>query len=87
MKEASLIMDKLQVPLNISIDQRIDGAAKVGSHKTSMLQDYERGRPMEIDALVGAVSEMGTLTRTPTPTIDRVLAEVIQQARLAGCYE
>ena len=63
------------------------GATAVGAHKTSMLQDYERGRPMEIDALVGAVAEMGRLTNTPTPTIDRVLAEVIEKAREAGCYE
>ena len=58
----------------------------VGAHKTSMLQDLERRRPMEIDALVGAVSEMGRLTETPTPTIDAVLALVTLRARLAGCY-
>ncbi|MDP7601513.1 MAG: ketopantoate reductase C-terminal domain-containing protein, partial [Rhodospirillales bacterium] len=78
---------KIGVKFLVDVDKRIEGATAVGAHKTSMLQDYERGRPLEIDALVGAVSEMGILTRTPTPTIDRVLAEVIQQARLAGCYE
>jgi 2-dehydropantoate 2-reductase len=76
MKEASLIMDKLQIPLNISIDQRIDGAAKVGSHKTSMLQDYERGKELELDALVVAVKEIGGLLSIKTPIIDKILYEV-----------
>ena len=60
--------------------------AAVGAHKTSMLQDLERGRPMEIDALVTAVQELGRLTGVPTPTIDIVLALVRQRARLLGCY-
>lgn len=76
MKEASLIMDKLQIPLNISINQRIDGAAKVGSHKTSMLQDYERGKELELDALVVAVKEIGGLLCIKTPIIDKILYEV-----------
>ena len=76
MKEASLIMDKLQIPLNISIDQRIDGAAKVGSHKTSMLQDYESGKELELDALVVAVKEIGGLLSIKTPIIDKILYEV-----------
>ena len=76
MKEASLIMDKLQIPLNISINQRIDGAAKVGSHKTSMLQDYESGKELELDALVVAVKEIGGLLSIKTPIIDKILYEV-----------
>ena len=52
-----------------------------------MLQDLERGRPMEIDALVTAVQEMGRLVDVPTPTIDVVLALVRQRARVAGAYE
>ena len=56
------------------------------AHKTSMRQDLERGRPMEIDALMGAVSEIGRPTRTPTPAIDMVLALVTSLARIAGCY-
>ena len=51
-----------------------------------MLQDLERGRPMEIDALIGAVKELGILTKKPTPTINAVLALITQRARLAGCY-
>lgn len=76
MQEASAIMDKLEIPLNISIDQRIKGAAKVGAHKTSMLQDYERGKELELDALVVAVKEIGDLLDVKTPTIDKILCEV-----------
>jgi 2-dehydropantoate 2-reductase len=52
-----------------------------------MLQDLERGRAMEIDALVTVVQEMGRLTEVPTPTIDLVLALVRQRAQEAGCYQ
>ena len=76
MQEASLIMDKLKIPLNISIDQRIEGAAKVGAHKTSMLQDYEKGKELELDAIVVAVKEIGDLLSIKTPTIDKILYEV-----------
>ncbi len=87
MIEAQTVGEKIGVKFLVDVDKRINGATEVGAHKTSMLQDYERGRPMEIDALIGAVAEMGQLTNTPTPTIDQVLAEVKQQAREAGCYE
>ena len=76
MQEASLIMGKLNIPLNISIDQRIDGASKVGSHKTSMLQDYERGKELELDSLVVAVKEIGDLLSIKTPFINKILYEV-----------
>jgi 2-dehydropantoate 2-reductase len=86
MVEAEAIANALGVKFPIDVDRRIDGAGAVGAHKTSMLQDLERGRPMEIDALVTAVQELGRLTGTPTPAIDIVLALVRQRARLAGCY-
>ncbi len=86
MVEAETIASRLGVRLLIDVDKRIAGAEKVGAHKTSMLQDLELGRPMEIDALVTAVQELGRLTETPTPSIDLVLALVRQRARLAGCY-
>ena len=79
MKEATLIMDKLNVPMSISIDQRIEGAAKVGSHKTSMLQDYEKGKELELDALVVAVKEIADLLGIKTPTIDRILHTVTEK--------
>ena len=86
MVEAQAIAEKLGVRFPISVDKRIDGGAAVGAHKTSMLQDLERGRPMEIDALVTAVQEMGRLVEVPTPAIDAVLALVRLRARMAGCY-
>ena len=54
----------------------IDAGVDVGAHKTSMLQDFEQGRPLELDALVASVSEMGRLVDVPTPTIDAMLALV-----------
>ena len=79
MKEATSIMDKLNVPMSISIDQRIEGAAKVGSHKTSMLQDYEKGKELELDALVVAVKEIADLLGIKTQTIDRILHTVTEK--------
>ena len=86
MVEAQAIGEALGVRFAVSVDRRIDGAGEVGAHRTSMLEDLERGRPMEIDALVTAVTELGALTAHATPTIDTVLALVRQLARLRGCY-
>jgi 2-dehydropantoate 2-reductase len=86
MLEAQAVGERLGVRFGVDVDRRIAGAAAVGAHKTSMLQDLERGRPMEIDALVTAVQELGRLVEVPTPTVDTVLALVRQRARLAGCY-
>jgi 2-dehydropantoate 2-reductase len=86
MVEAQAIGEALGVRFPVDVDRRIEGAGAVGAHKTSMLQDLERGRPMEIDALVAAVTELGALTGLATPTVDTVLALVRQLARLRGCY-
>jgi 2-dehydropantoate 2-reductase len=86
MLEAQAIAEKLGVKFPIDVDRRIDGGAAVGAHRTSMLQDLDAGRPMEIDALVTAVQELGHLTGVPTPTIDTVLALVRLRARVAGLY-
>ncbi|MER8748394.1 2-dehydropantoate 2-reductase [Mesorhizobium sp. M1050] len=86
MLEAQAIGESLGVRFPIAVDRRIKGAGDVGEHKTSMLQDLERGRPMEIDALVTAVQELGRLTDRPTPTIDAVLALVRRLAVERGCY-
>ena len=87
MLEAKAIGDKLGVHFRVDVERRIDGAGGVAGHKTSMLQDLERQRPMEIDPLVTVVQEMGRLTEVPTPTIDTVLALVQQRARVAGLYQ
>ncbi|MFC7538898.1 ketopantoate reductase C-terminal domain-containing protein [Siccirubricoccus deserti] len=62
------------------------GGAEVGAHKTSMLQDLERGRPMEIDALLGVIVELADLVGRPAPTCRTVLALLRTRGRLAGCY-
>lgn len=87
MLEAQEIGEKLGVRFSVDVEKRMDGAAAVGAHRTSMLQDLERGRPMEIDALVTAVQEMGLLVGVATPTIDVVLALVQQRGHQAGAYE
>jgi 2-dehydropantoate 2-reductase len=87
MLEAKAIGDKLGVHFRVDVERRIDGAGGVAGHKTSMLQDLERQRPMEIDPLVTVVQEMGRLTEVPTPIIDTVLALVQQRARVAGLYQ
>ena len=74
MREAQAVAEKLGVVFKISLDKRIAGAQAVGAHKTSMLQDVEQGRALELDALVGSVVELGRLTGTPTPTIDAIYA-------------
>ena len=74
MTEAEAIAGKLGVTFRVSIERRIAGAEKVGAHKTSVLQDIEQGRPIEIAALMGSVVELGTLTQTPTPYISSVYA-------------
>ncbi|MCA3564357.1 MAG: 2-dehydropantoate 2-reductase [Methylocystis sp.] len=83
MVEAQQTAEKLGVTFPITVDKRIEGAGAVGAHKTSMLQDLERGRPMEYEALVGAVQELGRMTGTPTPTIDTVLALIRLRAKIA----
>ncbi len=76
MQEAEAVAGRLGVRFAMDLEKRIDGAANVGEHKTSMLQDYEAGRPLELDALVASVAELGRLVGVPTPTLDMVLAMV-----------
>ena len=87
MVETQAIAETFGVKFRVDVERRIEGARKVGAHKTSMLQDLERGRPMEIDPLVTVVQEMGRLTGIPTPALDSVLAMVTQRARIAGLYD
>ena len=86
MVEAQEIAEKLGVKFPIDVQRRIDGGAAVGAHRTSMWQDLDQGRPMEIDALVKSVQELGVLTKTATPTIDTVLALTQLRAKTAGLY-
>ena len=86
MIEAQEIAEQLGVKFPIDVDRRIAGGAAVGAHRTSMLQDLDQGRPMEIDALVASVQELGRVTGVPTPTIDTVLGLIRLRARTAGLY-
>ncbi|MFI4890105.1 MAG: 2-dehydropantoate 2-reductase [Steroidobacterales bacterium] len=87
MTEAQTIAGKLGITFRVPIEKRIAGAERVGHHKTSMLQDVEAGRELEIDALLGSVVELARLTETPTPHLDTVyaltklLAKTLQEHR------
>ena len=87
MEEAQQVAGKLGIRFRRSIEKRITGAERVGKHKTSMLQDLEAGRTLEVEALLGAVIELGRLTATPTPRLDavyactRLLDQILQQER------
>lgn len=86
MREAQAVGEKLGARFGVSLDRRIAGAEAVGEHKTSMLQDVESGRPLELDALLGAVLELARLTGTPAPHLTAVhactslLARTLQQS-------
>lgn len=74
MLEAQAIAHHLGIEFGVTLEQRIEGAEKVGAHKTSMLQDIEAGRLTEVDAIVGAVAELGRLAQIPTPHINAIYA-------------
>jgi 2-dehydropantoate 2-reductase len=74
MSETEAVAGKLGIELPIAIDQRMAGAEKVGAHKTSMLQDLEAGRPLELEAVVGAVVELGQKLGVPMPATQAVYA-------------
>lgn len=90
MTEAQTIAEKLGVTFRVPLEKRIAGAEKVGHHKTSMLQDVEAGRDLEIEALLGSVVELARLTETPAPHLDAVyalttlLAKSLQESRSDG---
>jgi 2-dehydropantoate 2-reductase len=86
MEEAEKTARRLGVHFRVDIEKRINGAAAVGAHRTSMLQDLDKKRPLEIDALLTVVQEMGRLVDVATPTIDTVLALAQQMGRVAGVY-
>ncbi len=86
MEEAETLARKLGADFRVDIERRINGAASVGAHRTSMLQDLDKKRPLELDALLTAVQEMGRMVDIPTPAIDIVLALTQQMGRVAGVY-
>jgi 2-dehydropantoate 2-reductase len=86
MEEAETIARRIGAHFRVDIERRINGAASVGAHRTSMLQDLDKKRPIELDALLSVVQEMGRLVDVQTPTIDVVLALTKQMGRVAGVY-
>jgi len=85
MTEAQTIANKLGITFRVPIEKRIAGAEKVGKHKTSMLQDVEAGRDLEVNALVGSVVELARLSNTPTPHLDTVYALTKHLAKTITC--
>ena len=87
MNEAILIGKELNIPMKLSIEKRIEGARNVGNHKTSTLQDYENKRPLELNALIKSLIELGEITKVSTPTLITVyrLAKALADQR--GCPE
>lgn len=86
MSEAERIGRRLGVHFRIDIERRINSAAQLRGHKTSMLQDLENGEPLELDSLLSAVQEMGRIVDMDTPYIDCVLGLAQQMGRVAGVY-
>jgi 2-dehydropantoate 2-reductase len=86
MQEGQAVGEALGARFKVPLEKRLQGATNVGAHKTSMLQDLERGRPMEIDALVTAVAELGDIVGVATPMLDAVLALVQLRGKTAGLY-
>ncbi len=86
MEEAEKIARRIGVHFRVNIERRIDGAAAVGAHRTSMLQDLDKRRPLELDALLTVVQELGRLVNVDTPIIDAILALAQQMGRVAGVY-
>lgn len=83
MDEAAAIGTRLGLKLRVDAERRLAGAAALGPHRMSMLQDLEQGRPMEIEALVGVICELGRATGVPTPIVDAVHALISLRARNA----
>lgn len=81
MAEGQAVAEALGVRFKVSLEQRLAGAEAVGAHKTSMLQDVEAGRALELDALVGAVIELGQIAGVPTPTLEAIDAATRLLAR------
>jgi 2-dehydropantoate 2-reductase len=88
MTEAQEVAHKLNITFRVPLEKRIAGAEKVGKHKTSMLQDVEAGKSMEIESMIGAVVELGQITHTPTPHISAIyacvslLAQTIEEEKI-----
>ena len=86
MSEMQTVAETLGITFREGIDSRIEGTKKVAGHKTSILQDLEAGRPMEVDGIAGAVVELGRLVNVETPMVDLIYALLRQRARASDQY-
>ncbi|MEC7490818.1 MAG: 2-dehydropantoate 2-reductase [Pseudomonadota bacterium] len=86
MEEVQTVGEALGVTFKGTIESRLEGTRRVAGHKTSILQDLEAGRQMEVDGITGAVVELGRLLGVKTPMVDMVYALMRQRARQAGLY-
>jgi len=86
MEEVQTVGEALGIEFTSTIESRLEGTRRVAGHKTSILQDLEAGRPMEVDGITGAVVELGRLVGVETPMIDLIYALMRQRAREAGLY-
>lgn len=89
MKEVETVCDRLDLPLSVSVERRLEGARRVGAHKTSMLQDLEANRPLELECMVGAVLELAGILESPMPHtralygMTKLLSQVRSRAEVA----
>jgi 2-dehydropantoate 2-reductase len=86
MVEAEAIARALGADFRVDVERRINGAARVGAHRTSMLQDLERGRPLEIDTMLAILADFARSAGVATPTLDVVLPLLTLLARTNGLY-
>ena len=86
MSEARAIAEKTGIKFELTVEQRLEAAARAGAFKTSMLQDLEAGRQMEIDAILGAVAAAARQLKIAAPTIDTVLGLLTQKAATPGAH-
>ena len=86
MVEAEAVAGALGIRFSVDVDARIQMAAEVGPHRTSTLQDLLAGKPLEIDALLGAVVEIARMIEVPTPYLEMIYGLTVRRAREAGCY-
>ena len=85
MNETLIIGEKLNIKMRLTIEKRIEGAKNVGDHKTSTLQDYENKRPLELNALIYSLLELGSLTKVKTPTLNTIYRLAKFLAEKKGC--
>ena len=85
-RELREFREKLNIPIKLDIEKRIEGARQVGEHKTSTLQDYEEKKPLELNALIKSLVELGGLTKTSIPTIKTIYELAKFFAKKNNCY-